>query len=403
MNLSVNTAISSMQGGRDFELLVACARVHPDGGITARIQEIIREDIDWDHVLEQARKHGVALLLHHNLHPYRKSHVPLDAFRRLSVFRGANTRHVRMLTDELVKLMGDFESAGIRAIPYKGPLIGTTIYGDLSLRSFWDLDVLVDRRDFARATNLLLSLGFRLKEEFFQERSFAKNNNLVEVDLHKGLTTHRWLPLDVGFDELWERRETVALGGGSVVSLSTEDLLWILCMQVAKDGWENNLKLVKLGDIAELLDTCRVDWQDLIERARATGTQGMVSFAFHLVHDFFGSQLPEGVMPNLAAATRIRALAQDVGARLFEDSSSEGSRRMPARHFHFLIRERWRDKLAPYVGPLIGPFVPTDKERALVSLPPSLSFLYCFIRPVRLIVKYMTIGVQRVLGQRGAS
>ena len=58
-------------------------------------------------------------------------------------------------------MLEDFENHGITAIPYKGPALALQVYGDLKLRSFVDLDVLVRRSDAARAGTLLAARGYR--------------------------------------------------------------------------------------------------------------------------------------------------------------------------------------------------------------------------------------------------
>jgi hypothetical protein len=41
--------------------------------------------------------------------------------------------------------------------------------------------------------------------------------------------------LDISFQEFWQRKETVILGETSVETFGKEDLLLLLCVQIAKD------------------------------------------------------------------------------------------------------------------------------------------------------------------------
>jgi hypothetical protein len=53
------------------------------------------------------------------------------------------------------------ESYEIPAIAYKGPTLAVSAYGNLSLRQFGDLDILVQDRAYERARQLLIKQGFR--------------------------------------------------------------------------------------------------------------------------------------------------------------------------------------------------------------------------------------------------
>jgi hypothetical protein len=54
------------------------------------------------------------------------------------------------------------------------------------------------------------------------------------------------------------------------------------------------------------------------------------------------------------------------------------------------VRERLRDKLHPYYYRyLVQPVQPSELDRAVLRLPAALSFLYYFLRPIRLMGKYV--------------
>src|SRR5205085_1153465 len=73
----------------------------------------------------------------------------------------ANAARAIQLTDALFDLLDRFAKAHIQAIPFKGPTLAATAYGDLSLRQAGDLDLLVHRSDIVRAADLLEALGHR--------------------------------------------------------------------------------------------------------------------------------------------------------------------------------------------------------------------------------------------------
>jgi len=51
------------------------------------------------------------------------------------------------LTNKLFEILNLFKKNDILALPFKGPVLAESVYGDLSLRQFVDLDILVHNHD----------------------------------------------------------------------------------------------------------------------------------------------------------------------------------------------------------------------------------------------------------------
>ncbi|RXM21985.1 hypothetical protein EO238_26195, partial [Citrobacter sp. AAK_AS5] len=64
----------------------------------------------------------------------------------------------------LLRLQQLMESHGIRLVPIKGPVLARLAYGDVALRQFEDLDLIVRRPDLVCAVDLLERDGFGLRE-----------------------------------------------------------------------------------------------------------------------------------------------------------------------------------------------------------------------------------------------
>ncbi len=65
------------------------------------------------------------------------------------------------LTRELARLAGLLSATSIEAIAFKGPILALQAWGDLALRQFNDLDLLVHAADAARVVDLLIEDGYR--------------------------------------------------------------------------------------------------------------------------------------------------------------------------------------------------------------------------------------------------
>ncbi|MCK4389505.1 MAG: nucleotidyltransferase family protein [Desulfobacterales bacterium] len=78
-------------------------------------------------------------------------------FDRCRVCFHVNAHWNVIFTEKLLNLPNLFEAHGIPALPFKGPVLAQTVYGDLSRRQFVDLDILVQRRNVLKAKDLLIS------------------------------------------------------------------------------------------------------------------------------------------------------------------------------------------------------------------------------------------------------
>src|SRR6266850_3748954 len=161
--------------------------------------------------------------------------VPKEILHRLHSDFFAHARRNLFFTGELLKLLALMEENGIQAVAYKGPVLSASAYGNVVLRSFVDLDILVHERDILRAKELLLSRGFqtitqltKAQEEAHLRSRDQKDIVLVRPDLPISIELH-WriaslflFPLDSG--PLWQRLETITLAGANVSNLSAEDM-----------------------------------------------------------------------------------------------------------------------------------------------------------------------------------
>src|SRR5215217_2834112 len=179
----------------EVELLLCCSRTSLDPGKINRIRTLLEKDLDWEYLLSTAHRHGVAPLLFRNLSADFRGAVPETVLDRLrDHFHDNNLRNV-FLTAELYKLLKAFDERGISAVPFKGPVLAAAVYGNLALREFGDLDILVHQQDVARARDGLVSLGYqpqyrltRAQEAAFlryeREYTFTHGDTGGVVELH---------------------------------------------------------------------------------------------------------------------------------------------------------------------------------------------------------------------------
>lgn len=374
----------------EIELLLCCARTRVDEERAGRIHELLRGEIDWTSLLRRARDHHMMPLLHHNLNANFPQAVPTPVLEQLRDHFYTRTRHNLILTGELLKLLKLFEGGEIQAVPLRGPALAASLYGDLALRQFGDLDILVRKKDVLKATELLVASGYRplfplpaRQEAIFWrgEHTFALDSGRVLVDLH-------W-DVNKGFfssapDQavLWERIERTSLEGRSILGLSREDLFMRLCMHGAKHNWD---RLDWICDIAEYVRVHgETDWHQILEQAGEQGSKRMISLALFLAHSLLGAELPEEVRKEVRADRVIKSLADQVHGNLFQEA---GDRRgfVEKRLFYLRSMDRLRDRIGHLFDRVM---TPTPWMWELVRLPSALFFLYFLIRPLQLVGRH---------------
>jgi Uncharacterised nucleotidyltransferase len=393
----------------DFELLLYCARTGRDPVDSARIHTLLRKGIGWEHVLLLAERHGIAPLLYWNLNATCPDAVPENIMAQLRDRFHANSRRNLVLTGELLKILDALEERKVAAIPYKGPVLATVAYGNLALREFGDLDLLVRKDDAIKAKEVLASLGYgpqyhmtKSQEAAFlnydRQYTLIRDDGCV-VELHWTVTP-RPVYFLLGPEYLWERAERASLGSGAVASFLSEDLLLVLSVHGSTHLWE---RISWICDIAELVRVAGdVDWELLVKRASALNCKRMLLLGLTLANDLLDAVLPEEVLREAQTDAEVKALAAEVHKSLFtEDLDARELIEESARwRFHFRMIEQLRDKLRYCIHRAT---TPTLSDWELVRLPTVLFRFYPLLRPMRLGGKFGRSLAERLRGSLSRS
>jgi hypothetical protein len=378
----------------EHELLLSCAPTRAMARCAARVQAILRGNVDWEYLVSLAIRHGVEPLLWHMLSTLAPRDVPVEVSQQLSGRVAASAMYSHLLAQRLGELVHVMETDRIRALAFKGPTLAVLAYGDLSLRVFQDLDLVVHRNDFDHARCLLARQGYQLAADYGWEATYIGGSG-VSIDIHQAMTPDVF-PVPVDFDGWWRRRQVVEMDGVVAPTLSFEDLLLVLAIQVARDSWDAKLRLAKLCDIAQLVTaTDELDWRAVRREATRLHVYGMLVFAVHLAAALLDMSVLEHAAQLTTPSRSARVLVSQERARLFDDPGERDPTRFRGAAFHYHVRERLRDKLWPFWVNGV-PIAPNEQDRAVVRLPRPLAPLYYLIRPIRLAKRYLRGGGRHV-------
>jgi len=122
----------------EIDLLVACARSRLEADTSDRILSLVQKEIDWDYLLREASRHRVMPLLYRNLKKTCPETVPSTYLEQLRDSFLANAARNVFLTHKLFEILNLFKENNTTALPFKGPVLAESVFGDISLRRFLD-------------------------------------------------------------------------------------------------------------------------------------------------------------------------------------------------------------------------------------------------------------------------
>ncbi len=360
------------------------------------MREIVAGSVDWEFVLSAAAENSVVPLLARQVSAHAADLIPSGTLDRLKAAARANTLRCLTLTGELLRVLGEFRSRGIAAIPYKGPVLAAQAYGDVALREYEDLDIILRHKDLPIADDAMRALGYRARFPWIHspaaaaslvpgEYNYQDDSRRIIVELHTELTL-RHFPIRPDLDDFSQRLVSVSLSGHEVKTFCAEDALPILCIHGAKDFWE---RIVWIADIAELVQSgSGFDWDEACRRAELMKAERMLHLGLALAAGLLDAPLPLEVTSLVAADQVATTLAKELKSRLLARE---------AKHLTGGALFQYRRKMV--AGTLEGwrytwrlAVAPAEEDWEMARLPRPLAPLYIALRPLRLLQKYGWTG-----------
>jgi hypothetical protein len=362
--------------------------------MTRRIRAAARKEIDWVQFIRLVLRHDTLPLVYRNLQRNCPDLVPSGVLEPLRARNEALAAEGRLLAEELVHVLGFLDSQGISAVTYKGPALAVRLYGDLSLRGFGDLDIVVCEQDALRARRLLLDRDYAPERvntgdlsHFLGEHHemlFYRVDGKVRLDLHWRFTS-RSACLAGDPERFLEHLETIAIAGAELRSLRLEAYLLVLSMHAAKHQW---VQLKLICDIAEILAVHDLDWEFVLREADDLGLKRVLGTGLLLAGGLLEAVVPRKLAQDLKIDRTAKALAAQARTRLFEEPDERWGLQGGITS-QMEIRERFRDRAKVFLHHFLPKLRPSERDRWFLPLPSAFSAAYYVVRPVRLVLQRM--------------
>lgn len=352
------------------------------------VRTLLARGGDWAALRHTALEHGVLPLLYSRLKELEPGLLPQQEMAHLQEFFKAHSRRNLIMASELVKVLRLLKSVNIPAIPFKGPVLAVQAYGDVCLRQFVDLDLMVRRDDIKKVSQILAVHGYRLWYAFtpVQEKAHLKRTceftflpvkGFASLDVHWRFAADYFTTRLISFN-FFDEHETVLLEGHAVPALPADSMLLYLCLHGTFHLWP---KLSAICDVAWLIAASpKLDWQRLLHMAAGAGLRRTVLLGLGLAHDLMATNLPVEIAAAVAGDRFVKTLREHVLMRLFSRNGREPGFAETA-WFHLLAKDRFADRVRYCY---IRIFFPTIEDWKVLRLPDRLYCMYFFLRLLRL-------------------
>jgi hypothetical protein len=333
ISVTLRSAHTPPQTDRTGALLLDCVR-HFDGTVTdLELLATVDHEIEWDRLVLLAEAHGLMPLVYVAFSQLPTHLIAAALHARLWAYTALNAERNLARARELTRLLDILRSVGIRAVPFKGPVLAMWLYRDLSLRVFGDLDLLVKRADVLRARDKLADEGYHsaspmrpedeaaflaAQRQYDFELAHEQTRELVEVHWK---TNHEFVIERLDDPEWWTALEQVDIDGTPVLSLNRRETMFTLLIHGSKHLWSRLSWLVDIALLVRKFDD--TDWDWLIHQARTCRCKRRIGLGLLLARDLFGVTLTKTVTTSLCSEAIIERTASYIRQRAFAADMSQ--------------------------------------------------------------------------------
>ncbi|MCP4381298.1 MAG: nucleotidyltransferase family protein [Hyphomicrobiales bacterium] len=343
------------------------------------------EDLNWSTVLKLAQQHGVKPILQQTLRTARWDAIPRQVQAELDGFSVENLKKSLYFVGELFKLIERLKDQRTDVVTFKGPILAETLYGDLSLRQFVDLDILVRQPDLRKAEDVLTALGY---EAHFPDRDFRSTFLSYQgqyafrhrqtgtwVDLHWQFSS-RGASFPITPEEVWSKSQQVRVADRLFATLTDDDLALFLAAHGTKEAWR---RLVWVSDFARLL--CKhhdIDWKQVLTRARQSDSSRPLLLAIFLSSTLLDAPAPAELLEEARNDAAVLKLADKAKQQLvYNTEPGELGDFLNTLSTHTWLRYRLWPAVVLLTTRTVGDY-------QAMPLPKSLWGIYYLTRPFRL-------------------
>lgn len=356
----------------EIVLALLLCRTPLDDEARSTVESLLSQPPDWALLFRLAAQWQLEPVVFANLRLHFRETIPASVLARAAEREGDARATALTRALQLVEVVKQLRAIGVQSIVLKGPAIGIVAYGDASMRTFADIDLLLRREDLGRARDMLLLQGHARDYPNGAEEALIRNGHALEfsgagpkVELHWTLLS-RHLQFQFDVDDIWNEATTLPLAGETIDVLAPHHHFLFLCAHGAKHEWERIRWICDLAQLAETLSAD--DVAATMALARRMHGRRLLSLAVRVAREVIGAPMKMFADYMLVSerdtirATNATMHRVGLSATGFSDDAGWLARQDPdLRTLMFWVRarERARDRLSCLASVV---FLPTEKD-----------------------------------------
>ena len=375
MPMNTETNLSSQ-----MQFIILCCKSEMDENDIKTIRENVKSTEHLEEVSMLAYGHGVYPLFYHTLMEHASDLLDREMKDAMAyLFKSIEVTN-KTMTDELLHLSKLFEEHDIQALSIKGPALAKQFYGDISLRQFSDLDILVKRENFFAIHKLMSKLGY--ETEYYNENLDTKAlfemkhdcpyynpNNGITVEIHWDFFRNVFAIKNSLF-EPWNNIKEMGINNQKIHTLSDETHLLFHAVHGSKHRWE------KVGWIVDIDRMIRanssLNWDDMLQKAKKMGINRMFLLGIFFAYKYFKTPLNDQILNLLNDDPALKKITHDIEVQLSQKNEDDENKVRKAMEYIEL-----RDNIYyQTIGYLAYMFKPTYTERKNINLNNKVYILY---------------------------
>lgn len=289
------------------KLILSSVKIHPGKEDLARIDSLIPQVRDWDYLVSTISERGIAPLLFKKLPLLGNQElVPADVKTKLQQMYYRTMSRSMVLYEHFRKITTALADHHIPVVALKGIYLSEWMYGDIGLRQFSDIDILVKREDGEKCLTVLAGLGyspesiepesdFDKKLDFVHYTPMVLNGVAVEVHvkLHQSIEKY-----NLSVNSLWNNAIPATINGNNIYALHINDLIAHICIHMDRHFHLGHVQFTCFNDLTNLIDQlpATFDWLAFAETCRAYGCENLVFGYIVLVYKYMHAGVPDRII-----------------------------------------------------------------------------------------------------------
>lgn len=377
----------------ELRLVLLCSNLATREINREQIERLISSEIDWPAFTKLVLRHRVYPVVYHYFRSLAHPAVPAEVMSFLCQLNKDNKCRTLQMMTEFLRILQSLNKSGITVIAIKGFPLAHQLYGDITLRTSRDLDILVHPEDINDARKIIESCGYSCRHTLgntlpARVKKWMESNKHLEywhpqlevcVELHWRLDCQG---MDIPLYQIENNLTSVELLGQSIKVLGKEELLLYLIIHGAAHVW---FRLKWLLDIDLIIRKGGVSWEKLYSLADNLAVKEVLNQAFLLVRVLLATPLPEFVTDLAERDTRSQRLAALTLQLITDKDNYPNNSKSLGEKLRLLYRQKVydfslfgsRNKLS-FVTSF---FLPAVEDLELLSLSERLYFIYYAISP----------------------